>query len=106
MVCVTFAAEGYCTLSVGSYGRSKVLDNNRTSLKALPTSSTTHRGGLNGNGSLQEEGEDIMDMDRIDADYVAIPELDTYDDADLDRREYGNMDYSERRAAERELAER
>ncbi|CAN0174634.1 unnamed protein product [Hapterophycus canaliculatus] len=54
----------------------------------------------------EEEGEDIMDMDRIDADYVAIPELDTYDDADLDRREYGNMDFSERRAAERELAER
>lgn len=56
--------------------------------------------------TLQEEGEDIMDMDRIDADYVAIPELDTYDDADLDRREYGNMDFSDRRAAERELTER
>lgn len=47
-----------------------------------------------------------MDMDRIDADYVAIPELDTYDGADLDRREYDNMDFSDRRAAERELAER
>lgn len=57
-------------------------------------------------GRFQEEGEDIMDMDRIDADYVAIPELDTYDDADLDRREYGQMDFSDRRAAERELAER
>ena len=54
----------------------------------------------------QEEGEDIMDMDRIDADYVAIPELDTYDDADLDRREYDNMEHSDRRAAERELAKR
>lgn len=54
----------------------------------------------------EDEGEDIMDMDRIDADYVAIPELDRYDDADLDRREYGNMDYDDRRAAERELAER
>lgn len=47
-----------------------------------------------------------MDMDRIDADYVAIPELDRYDDADLDRREYGAMEYGDRRAAERELAER
>lgn len=47
-----------------------------------------------------------MDMDRIDADYVAIPELDTYDEADLDRREYDNMDFSDRRAAERELSER
>lgn len=47
-----------------------------------------------------------MDMDRIDADYVAIPELDTYDDADLDRREYGSMEYSDRRAAELELAKR
>lgn len=47
-----------------------------------------------------------MDMDKIDADYVAIPELDRYDDADLDRREYGTMDYSQRRAAEQELAER
>lgn len=55
---------------------------------------------------LQDEGEDIMDMDRIDADYVAIPELDAYDTADLDRRDYANMEYSDRRAAERELAER
>ncbi|CAM9343704.1 unnamed protein product [Ascophyllum nodosum] len=54
----------------------------------------------------EEEGEDIMDMDKMDADYVAIPELDKYDDAELDRREYGTMDYSERRAAEQELAER
>lgn len=54
----------------------------------------------------EQEGEDIMDMDRIDADYVAIPELDTYDDADLDRREYGTMDFSDRRAAEKELTER
>lgn len=54
----------------------------------------------------QEEGEDIMDMDRIDADYVAIPELDRYDNADLDHREYGGMDFSDRRAAEKELAER
>lgn len=47
-----------------------------------------------------------MDMDRIDADYVAIPELDTYDDNDLDRKEYGQMEFKDRRAAERELAER
>lgn len=47
-----------------------------------------------------------MDMDRIDADYVAIPELDTYDGADLDHREHATMDFSDRRAAERELAER
>lgn len=61
---------------------------------------------LRGALGAQEEGEDIMDMDRIDADYVAIPELDTYDDADLDRREYDNMEHSDRRAAERELAKR
>ncbi|CAM9800762.1 unnamed protein product, partial [Laminaria digitata] len=63
-------------------------------------------GGDGAGGGEEEEGEDIMDMDRIDADYVAIPELDTYDDADLDRREYDNMEHSDRRAAERELAKR
>lgn len=47
-----------------------------------------------------------MDMDRIDADYVAIPELDRYDETELDRREYTTMDHDDRRAAERELAKR
>lgn len=47
-----------------------------------------------------------MDMDRIDADYVAIPELDRYDDAELDQRQYATMDHAERRAAEKEMAER
>lgn len=65
-----------------------------------------HKKQAKSNAIPQEEGEDIMDMDRIDADYVAIPELDTYDEADLDRREYDNMEFSDRRAAERELSER
>ncbi|CAM9804902.1 unnamed protein product, partial [Discosporangium mesarthrocarpum] len=63
-------------------------------------------GGEGGGRDEEEEGEDIMDMDRIDADYVAIPELDRYDAADLDRRDYQPMDHAQRREAERELDER
>lgn len=42
----------------------------------------------------------------MEADYVAIPELDTYDLANLDTREYGAMDFDARRAAEEEIARR
>lgn len=42
----------------------------------------------------------------MEADYVAIPELDTYDYANLDAREYGAMDFDARRAAEEEIARR
>ena len=42
----------------------------------------------------------------MEADYVAIPELDTYDLGNLDTREYGAMDFDARRAAEDEIAER
>lgn len=42
----------------------------------------------------------------MEADYVAIPELDTYDLGNLDAREYGAMDMDARRAAEEEIARR
>lgn len=45
-------------------------------------------------------------MENMEADYVAIPELDTYDMANLDTREYGAMDFDARRAADAEIAER
>ncbi len=55
-------------------------------------------------GLSDEDGEDLME--NMEADYVAIPELDTYDLGNLDQREYGAMDFDARRAAEVEIAER
>lgn len=55
-------------------------------------------------GLSDEEGEDLME--NMEADYVAIPELDTYDMGNLDHREYSAMDFDARRAAEAEIAER
>ncbi|KAM3574659.1 hypothetical protein VYU27_003385 [Nannochloropsis oceanica] len=55
-------------------------------------------------GLSDEDGEDLME--NMEADYVAIPELDTYDMGNLDQREYGAMDFDARRAAEVEIAER
>jgi DNA replication licensing factor MCM2 len=57
-----------------------------------------------GAGLSDEDGEDLME--NMEADYVAIPELDTYDLGNLDQREYGAMDFDARRAAEMEIAER
>jgi Mini-chromosome maintenance protein 2 len=51
-----------------------------------------------------EDGEDLME--NMDADYVPIAELDQYDPALLDRREYGDMDYDQRQEAERVMRER
>ena len=42
----------------------------------------------------------------MEADYVAIPELDYYDTAGLDNRDYGPMDFDARRRAEEELDDR
>jgi Mini-chromosome maintenance protein 2 len=54
--------------------------------------------------SQVEDGEDLME--NMDADYVPIAELDQYDPAQLDRREYGDMDYDQRQEAERVMRER
>lgn len=51
----------------------------------------------------EEEGEDLLDEEYLEQDYVPIPELDQYDAALLDEREYGAMDLSARREAEREI---
>ncbi|KAJ8603544.1 hypothetical protein CTAYLR_004887 [Chrysophaeum taylorii] len=50
----------------------------------------------------EEEGEDLMDENMAE-DYVAIPELDRYDEAMLDEREYEEMDAEARRQAEKEI---
>jgi hypothetical protein len=39
-------------------------------------------------------------MEDVEGDYVAIPELDHYDENILDHREYGAIDSKARRAAE------
>lgn len=39
-------------------------------------------------------------MEDLESDYVAIPELDHYDENILDHREYGAIDPKARRAAE------
>jgi len=38
-------------------------------------------------------------MQNLEADYIAIPELDSYDMGALDNREYGAMDFDARRRA-------
>ena len=45
-------------------------------------------------------------MENMDADYVPIAALDQYDADLLDRREYGDMDYDARAAAEKVMQER
>jgi DNA replication licensing factor MCM2 len=42
-------------------------------------------------------------MEDVEGDYVAIPELDHYDENILDHREYGAIDSKARRAAETEI---
>ncbi len=54
--------------------------------------------------SDEGEGEDLEE--NMDADYVAIPGLDTYDPTLMDKREYGPTDVKDRMAAEEELEDR
>jgi hypothetical protein len=42
----------------------------------------------------------------LEADYVAIPELDQYDMRDVDNRQFAPIDWDARRAAEEELEDR
>lgn len=51
----------------------------------------------------EEDGEDLLDDEVLQQDYVAIPELDKYDEEMLDKREYDAMDVTARREAEREM---
>jgi DNA replication licensing factor MCM2 len=52
----------------------------------------------------EEDGEDLGDT--MLEDYKAIPELDRYEDEDLDNEEYDAIDYAERQAAERLMRKR
>ncbi len=54
--------------------------------------------------SDEGEGEDLEE--NVEADYVAIPGLDTYDPSLMDKREYETMGVKDRLAAEEELADR
>jgi DNA replication licensing factor MCM2 len=56
---------------------------------------------LNPNSSDDDSGENLMED--LESDYVAIPELDHYDENILDHREYGAIDPKARRAAETEI---
>jgi|UniRef100_A0A7S3ZUD8 DNA replication licensing factor MCM2 len=56
---------------------------------------------LNPNSSDDDSGENLMED--LESDYVAIPELDHYDENILDHREYGTIDPKARRAAETEI---
>lgn len=53
---------------------------------------------LNRSSSDDDSGENLMED--VEGDYVAIPELDHYDENILDHREYGAIDSKARRAAE------
>lgn len=53
----------------------------------------------------EEEGEDLLDDNMLN-DYKAVPELDRYDEADLDEQEYESIDYGARRRAEAEMRKR
>lgn len=55
----------------------------------------------------EEEGEDIVNDDvQVQRDYQAIPELDRYDEDDLDQEDYSPDSPSARMEAERALAKR
>ena len=54
----------------------------------------------------EEEGEDINDVDQVARDYQAIPELDRYDDDELDQSDYSPLSPSARLEAERTMAKR
>ncbi len=66
----------------------------------LPGDHSDDDGGVSDEG----EGEDLDE--NMEADYVAIPGLDTYDPSLMDKREYETMDVKDRMAAEFELADR
>jgi hypothetical protein len=53
-----------------------------------------------------EEGEDMMDDAQLARDYQAVPELDTYDEGDMDSQDYAPMSPSARLAAEESLHKR
>lgn len=53
----------------------------------------------------EEDGEDLFG-DNMEDDYRPVPELDTYDDADLDKEDYDAMDIEDRVRAEREMKKR
>lgn len=54
----------------------------------------------------EEEGEDLIDDDKMLDDYKVISELDRYDSADLDLQEYDAMSIAQRRQVEMELSQR
>ena len=53
----------------------------------------------------EEDGEDLFG-DNMEDDYRPVPELDTYDGAELDQEDYDNMDIEDRVRAEREMRKR
>ncbi|RNA02460.1 DNA replication licensing factor mcm2, partial [Brachionus plicatilis] len=53
----------------------------------------------------EEDGEDLFG-DNMEDDYRPVPELDTYDGADLDQEDYDAMDIEDRVRAEREMKKR
>jgi hypothetical protein len=53
---------------------------------------------------IEEEGEDILE--NAAGDYTAMPVLDRYDARDLDQRNYQDMSFNARRAAEAQIADR
>ena len=55
---------------------------------------------------VSEEGDGDDLMDNAAADYVAIPELDVYDNTGIDNRAYEEMDYQTRLRAEEAIDER
>lgn len=54
----------------------------------------------------EEEGEDLLDDAALARDYRAIPELDNYDDKDIDYREHDLMDHATRMKVEGLLDDR
>eukprot|EP01125_Pyxidicula_operculata_P005863 TRINITY_DN2050_c0_g5_i1.p1 TRINITY_DN2050_c0_g5~~TRINITY_DN2050_c0_g5_i1.p1 ORF type:complete len:930 (-),score=221.70 TRINITY_DN2050_c0_g5_i1:43-2832(-) len=50
-----------------------------------------------------EEGDELLDIDIIEADNAEIPELDEYEEEGLDRREYAPLSAEARRLAEQQL---
>eukprot|EP00475_Leptophrys_vorax_P037027 TRINITY_DN6332_c0_g2_i1.p1 TRINITY_DN6332_c0_g2~~TRINITY_DN6332_c0_g2_i1.p1 ORF type:complete len:919 (-),score=211.60 TRINITY_DN6332_c0_g2_i1:100-2856(-) len=54
----------------------------------------------------EEEGEDLIDDEKMMDDYRAIPELDRYDSSQIDSADYEDIDVDARRAAEIEIERR
>ena len=49
----------------------------------------------------EQEGDDLAEYEQKD--YNPIPELDRYDEAELDQEEYSDMSYGQREKAEEEI---